>query len=383
MVLPKSSYLGHLLQDAGATFLDANMFTASSLPSQVFKDFFGQSNYWIDVYGDLNQGTMGSNFDLFNGNQSKTSGGDGQYFSSFVSVQCDHIYSNGAQQNSMGNPLYESGVLRPDLVLWDLVQILHPESFPMPNLHYYEYAGDSGDHSYARNCPVAKIPSSPSNDYVFVDRRFTISGVYPALYHNVIPSIVKPKLESLTGASVDQLSVYIMNSERYSDMIFDVQIRIYSETGNLTRFAYTLEDAEKIKSILYDSYISYLNSNSISSSISFLKQVPASLTVKAIDAVTVTNADGAKSTWTSGTTFSTGAMIGIVIGAIIFAFILAYLASKIGFKKGTAYAYQKLEEEKGGLETIKSIDTLVADFENADEEGDFVEMRPRTSKSSF
>jgi hypothetical protein len=374
-LLPKYSYLSYLLRDAGALFLDADMFTSTSLPASAFKDFFGHSSVWIDVYGDMNGDSA---FDLFTGNATKTYGADAEYFSDFVPVQCNQFYSNDAQHSFDGNALYETGVMRPDLVLWDLVQLLHKESFPIPSLHFYQNADDEQKHPNAKNCPIAKIPALPENDNVFIERRFSISGVYPALYSNIIPLIVKPRLEELTGAKGEDLSVVIMNSNDFSEYKFDVRIRIYSDIGNMTKFAYTLEDPEPVKAILADSYIIFLNSNSLRSSITFLKQVPASATVGVIGDVTLTHSDGVKSTYTSGTNFSTASIIGIVIGAVLFAILLSWLASRIGFRRGKEYAYQKLEEEKG-MENGKSIDTLVAEFENGDEEGDFVEMRPRTS----
>jgi hypothetical protein len=381
-LLPKYSYLSYLLRDAGALFLDADMFTSTALPASAFKQFFGHSSVWIDIYGDMNQGSGKQNFDLFNGNESKTYGADAQYFLNFLPVQCREYYSNGAQQGYNGNALYEAGIMRPDLILWDLVQIIHKESFPIPALHFYERIDDN-DQSFPKEfsgrakCPVAKIPSSPENDYVFIDRRFSISGVYPALYANIIPSIVKPRLEELTGAKAEDLSIVIVNSEHFSETNFDVRIRIYSDLGNMTKFAYAMEDPEPMKEILADSYSSFLNSNGMRSSISFLKHVPASATVGTLGDVTVTHSDGVKSTYISGTTFSTSSIIGIVIGVILFAIFLSWLVSRIAFRKGKEYAYQKLEEEKG-MENGKSIDTLVAEFENGDEEGDFVEMRPKS-----
>jgi hypothetical protein len=381
-LLPKYSYLSYLLRDAGALFMDADMFTSTTLPASAFKDFFGHSGVWIDVYGDMNQGSGKQSLDLFNGNETKTYGADAQYFVDFLPVQCHEFYSNGAQQGYHGNALYEAGIMRPDLILWDLVQMIHKESFPIPTLHFYEAVNDNEQNypkefSTRAQCPIAKFPSSPEKDYVFIDRRFSISGVYPALYANIIPSIVKPRLEELTGAKAEDLSVVIMNSDRFSEFNFDVRIRIYSDLGNATKFAYAMEDPEPVKAILADSYVTYLNSNGMRSSVSFLKQIPASATAGTIGDVTITQSDGVRSTYISGTTFSTSSIVGIVIGGIIFAIFLSWLASRIGFRKGKEYAYQKLEEEKG-MDNANSIDTLVSEFENGDEEGDFVEMRPKS-----
>lgn len=50
-----------------------------------------------------------------------------------------HLYNNNRRTNAQGaNDYWESGAMRPDLVLADLIRILHPELLPNWPLYYYQ-----------------------------------------------------------------------------------------------------------------------------------------------------------------------------------------------------------------------------------------------------
>ena len=50
-----------------------------------------------------------------------------------------HLYNNNRRTNAQGaNDYWESGAMRPDLVLADLIKILHPELLPGWRLYYYQ-----------------------------------------------------------------------------------------------------------------------------------------------------------------------------------------------------------------------------------------------------
>ena len=51
----------------------------------------------------------------------------------------DHLYNNNRRTNAQGsNDYWESGAVRPDIVLSDLLKILHPELVPGWQLYYYQ-----------------------------------------------------------------------------------------------------------------------------------------------------------------------------------------------------------------------------------------------------
>ncbi|MGI4822366.1 MAG: ABC transporter substrate-binding protein [Janthinobacterium lividum] len=60
-------------------------------------------------------------------------------FAAFKSFKRNAVYNNNLRTNAQGsNDYWESGSLRPDLVLGDLLQILHPELLPGRKLYYYQ-----------------------------------------------------------------------------------------------------------------------------------------------------------------------------------------------------------------------------------------------------
>ncbi len=61
-------------------------------------------------------------------------------FTKFRAFQTGNVYHFNARKNAFGgNDYYQSGVVHPDIVLADLVKILHPELLPDHELYYYRH----------------------------------------------------------------------------------------------------------------------------------------------------------------------------------------------------------------------------------------------------
>ncbi|AHJ95583.1 ABC transporter, periplasmic binding protein (plasmid) [Hymenobacter swuensis DY53] len=60
-------------------------------------------------------------------------------YAAFAPFQSGRLYNNNRRTNAEGsNDYWESGAVRPDLVLADLLRILHPGLLPAGALHYYQ-----------------------------------------------------------------------------------------------------------------------------------------------------------------------------------------------------------------------------------------------------
>ncbi|MDO9035629.1 MAG: ABC transporter substrate-binding protein, partial [Methanoregula sp.] len=73
--------------------------------------------------------------------------GDPRYVK-FDAVKKGRIYHFDARSNELGALDYwQSGVVHPDIILADLVKILHPDLIPGHELYYYRHvgAGTTGD----------------------------------------------------------------------------------------------------------------------------------------------------------------------------------------------------------------------------------------------
>ncbi len=100
--------------------------------------------------------------DLVAGNYSLTPDGDARHFSRFLAFQCGQVWANDNRNDvslGTGNPFYEEGVVRPDLVLLDLVTILHPDAFPetAKSLYFYRAVTPLTPARRAQVCVIAII----------------------------------------------------------------------------------------------------------------------------------------------------------------------------------------------------------------------------------
>lgn len=124
-VSPANSYTGRLIEDAGGHYLYSDLSEAHSVPFSVEAVFERATE--ADIW--LNPGTAESLADI---------------------AAADHrmvrlpVYTHGGVWNNRkrmtqqgGNDYWESAVVRPDLLLKDLVSIIHPELLPEHRLYYY------------------------------------------------------------------------------------------------------------------------------------------------------------------------------------------------------------------------------------------------------
>ncbi len=118
-----SSYIGELYKDAGAFYQSGSESKEISLPfsfEMVLKDF-QHADFWIGCNAESLKELIDS---------------DERYIL-FDAVKSGQVYNNNKRTTSTGgNDFWESGVARPDLLLSDLVKILHPDLLPDYELFY-------------------------------------------------------------------------------------------------------------------------------------------------------------------------------------------------------------------------------------------------------
>ncbi len=125
-VSPANSYTGRLIEDAGGRYLFSDLTEAHSVPFSVEAVFerATEAEIW------LNPGTAESLAEI---------------------AAADHrmtrlpVYTSGRVWNNRkrmttggGNDYWESAVVRPDLLLKDIVSIIHPELLPEHRQYYYK-----------------------------------------------------------------------------------------------------------------------------------------------------------------------------------------------------------------------------------------------------
>jgi len=121
-----NSNLAQLITDAGGEFIWKDN-TSSEAFVVSLEDVIvraAKADYWI------NCGTVNSISELLAADNR---------FSSFPQVKKGTIYNNNLAVNkSGGNDYWENGVIRPDLVLSDLIKIFHPEIDSTRNFNFYK-----------------------------------------------------------------------------------------------------------------------------------------------------------------------------------------------------------------------------------------------------
>ncbi|MBR4850037.1 MAG: ABC transporter substrate-binding protein [Alistipes sp.] len=122
---PYGSYMVRLIEDAGGEYIYSQNNTNSSVPISLEEALVlaSRADFWlnlgqIDSYAELQAAAP--------------------RFMGVEAVKFNRIYNNTKRTNpSRGSDFWESGAIRPDLILEDLVQILHHEA-PTERLHYYK-----------------------------------------------------------------------------------------------------------------------------------------------------------------------------------------------------------------------------------------------------
>ncbi|NET73853.1 MAG: ABC transporter substrate-binding protein, partial [Sphaerospermopsis sp. SIO1G2] len=120
------SYVAKYLNDAGANYLWSDNESQGSLPLsfEVVLERAAEADYWLNsrqIWQSL-----------------KDVVAEDSRYGDFQAVKTGKIYSNSARVNAGGgNDYWESGMSNPDIVLADLIKILHPELIPEHELFYY------------------------------------------------------------------------------------------------------------------------------------------------------------------------------------------------------------------------------------------------------
>ncbi|MHA4741828.1 ABC transporter substrate-binding protein [Dyadobacter sp. MSC1_007] len=123
-----NSYVNRFFRDAGASYHWAETKATGSLPLS-FETVYPvalNADYWLNV----SIGNVQTKKDIL--------ARDARY-ADFKAFKSGKIYSYNSRMNAQGaNDYWESGAVNPQLVLADLIKIIHPELLPDHRLFYYK-----------------------------------------------------------------------------------------------------------------------------------------------------------------------------------------------------------------------------------------------------
>jgi iron complex transport system substrate-binding protein len=119
------SYVARLVEDAGGEYIFKHLDFKDSRPmalEQVYERAL-TADFWLNTGDALNKK------DLFSVDER---------FRNLPCIKKDQIFNNNNRTTpSGGNDIFESGVTEPEIILSDLIYILHPQLLPSHQLKYY------------------------------------------------------------------------------------------------------------------------------------------------------------------------------------------------------------------------------------------------------
>ena len=121
----RNSYMVRLLEDAGARYVFEENTATQTLPIDIEQAYYltSKSDFWLNVSGC-------NTLDEVRRQNPR--------LADTPPVREGRVYDNNRRRNAAGgSDFWESGVLRPDRVLADLVHIFHPELSETDELYYY------------------------------------------------------------------------------------------------------------------------------------------------------------------------------------------------------------------------------------------------------
>jgi iron complex transport system substrate-binding protein len=119
------SYVARLIKDAGGKYIWDHLDYNESRPMalEAVYEHALAADYW------LNPGDASSRKDII---------AVDERFSKLLSYRNDKVFNNNnIMSQSGGNAFFESGVVEPEIILSDLIYILHPQLLPSHKLKYY------------------------------------------------------------------------------------------------------------------------------------------------------------------------------------------------------------------------------------------------------
>lgn len=191
MITVGSTYVGQLLRDANAEYRNADdsvnhavcgsgcglcpsgpADTRCSVPIQQFLDLFRWADYWISAGVGANCWSGSCDFRL---TADSLLSENRDVYSQFLAMRCGSVLALDKAHTGAGNPYWEVGRLRPDLVLEDLVVLLHPDvRSPNDTTTFFRELPQPADMTGVQACPRTLLPARPEPGALFVVASFPV-----------------------------------------------------------------------------------------------------------------------------------------------------------------------------------------------------------------
>jgi len=349
-----TSHLGQLLRDASAEYRNhANGVIAaingSTMTLAQAQQYFASADYWINAYYTQADGARFTMELMSNGYRSSSPQGDRMAFSKFQAFQCAQVLSdsNALQQGLSGNPIHELGVVRPDLILLDLVYFLHPylrtesELFAKYVPTFYFQLPPLANSNGIPACPMSRLPATPAAGSAHLQRGFAVQGSVFAFRDALYPDIAD-RVASAFGVDRSRVDFSIINATTTQNFIVEITISTGTcdacSAPSSASVPCDVATARRLEAFA-PSLQAIVSSGAVTATASPGVIRCASRVVVPFN--DISSYTPGSSTTKSDDSLSDGAIVGIAIGCFVFVVLViigVVCAYRIGHRKGYALA---------------------------------------------
>ena len=251
MITVGSTYVGEFLRDANVEYRNSDdsvnqaicgsgcgacpsgtSDTRCSVNINDYLNLFRHADYWMVAGIGANCWSGSCNFEissesLLDQNQ--------DIYSQFLPMQCGSLIGlDKSQMDGTGNTYWELGRVRPDLVLMDLVTLMHPDVGIQEETTFFRMLPPLSDSSGVPTCPRTLLPESPEAGTVHVTSVFTmdVSNADPeligasrfAVLEKLYPT-TNAKLAEAVGVEVSDLEIAMAN-QQFDDAQFSIAVTV-------------------------------------------------------------------------------------------------------------------------------------------------------------
>lgn len=375
MVTVGSTYVGEFLRDANVEYRNSDdsvnkaicgsgcgvcpsgtSDTRCSVPITDYVTLFRSADFWISAGIGANCWSDSCNFEI---SSDSLLDENRDIYSKFVAMQCGSVIALDKSHSRMGNAYWEVGRLRPDLILLDLVSLLHPDIEIEEETTFFRAMPPPANMTDIPPCPVTRLPSKPSRGTVHVSSIFIIElGNEPTANHigephftiqeNFYPKVHR-ELAEVLGVDSGDLEIAISNHMPPTKDGFAIAVTV--RVSGCQDHSCSLEAGQSLAILapVIEKFLDYswvkVRSEQTSSIVVVDHEGDRIPLVDLLEVNVPYHSEGDR--------LSTGAVLGIVLGALAFFACSIFLTYKFAFVEGEKQATLRFSSD--GSDKISTI----------------------------
>ena len=252
MITVGSTYVGEFLRDANVEYRNSDdsineqvcgsgcgvcpsgaSDTRCSIPIDEYLELFRWSDYWISAGIGANCWSASCNFEITSDSLLEQ---NEEIFSQFLPMRCGSVLALDKAHGPNGNPYWDVGRVRPDLILEDLVSLMHPDVDVVSETTFFRMLPPPTDLTGVEACPRTLLPSKPEDGTVYVTGSFVLEANPPSdtVFMGSPEFLVFDKLYSKVNTAIAQdleidmedMEIRMLNSKDLGFFPFVVTVRL-------------------------------------------------------------------------------------------------------------------------------------------------------------